>query len=115
MFGLAYGDAIGRPTEFLTMEQIQHQFSQRGPRELTGDPALVTDDKALAVGWALHAIAAPTAAELEQTLRDRFVAWLRSPDNDRAPGRTCLRACDGLAAGLPLAPGNDCQLQGVRR
>ena len=103
LFGLAYGDALGRPTEFLTVEQIQRQYGWRGPHELTGDPALVTDDTqmALAVGWALRDAASVTPAELERTLRDRFVAWLHSPDNNRAPGRTCLRACDGLAAGLP--------------
>ena len=56
---------------------------------------------ALAVGWALHDAATPTPQELEPLLRERFVAWFRSPDNDRAPGRTCLRACEGLAAGLP--------------
>jgi ADP-ribosylglycohydrolase len=103
MFGLAYGDALGRPTEFLTVAQIRRSYGWRGPHQLTGDPALVTDDTqmALAVGWALHEVEAMTPALLERALRDRFVAWLRSPDNDRAPGRTCLRACEGLAAGLP--------------
>ena len=48
------------------------------------------------------------------TLRDRFVAWLHSPDNDRAPGRTCLRACEGLAAGLPWHEAPDGQGTGHR-
>jgi ADP-ribosylglycohydrolase len=29
-------------------------------------------------------------------LTSRFVAWLRSPDNNRAPGNTCLAACEKL-------------------
>jgi ADP-ribosylglycohydrolase len=33
--------------------------------------------------------------------RRRFVDWLNSPDNNRAPGNTCLRACRDLEAGRP--------------
>ena len=29
------------------------------------------------------------------------MAWATSPENDRAPGMTCLQACDGLRRGLP--------------
>jgi ADP-ribosylglycohydrolase len=103
MFGLAYGDAIGRPTEFLTVEEIRQRYGPQGPHELSGSPATVTDDTqmALAVGWALREAAEPTPAELERALRDRFVTWLHSPDNNRAPGRTCLRACGAMAGGLP--------------
>lgn len=101
MYGLAYGDALGAPTEFLGFDEIIATYGPGGPRELLGDPARVTDDTqlALAVGWALRE--APTAAPevLEPLLRQRFVAWSVSPDNDRAPGRTCLTACAGLARG----------------
>lgn len=38
---------------------------------------------------------------LEPLLRPRFLAWAASPDNNRAPGMTCLRACGGLSLGLP--------------
>ena len=56
LFGLAYGDALGKPTEFLTVAEIVRRYGPTGPRELVGEPALVTDDTqmALAVGWALH-------------------------------------------------------------
>ena len=52
LFGLAYGDALGKPTEFLTVAEIVRRYGPAGPRELAGDPALVTDDTqmALAVG-----------------------------------------------------------------
>ncbi|HSK98137.1 MAG TPA: ADP-ribosylglycohydrolase family protein [Euzebyales bacterium] len=102
LFGLAYGDALGGPTEFLTVEEIQRRYGPSGPSDLAGDPARVTDDTqmALCVGWALHD--APTAhpVTLEPLLRERFVAWSVSPDNDRAPGRTCLEACERLADGV---------------
>ncbi|QGN51016.1 ADP-ribosylglycohydrolase family protein [Micromonospora sp. WMMC415] len=101
LFGLAYGDALGKPTEFLTVAEIVRRYGPAGPRELTGDPALVTDDTqmALAVGWALHDAPQLTPETVEPLLRRRFVAWSVSPDNDRAPGMTCLRACAELARG----------------
>jgi ADP-ribosylglycohydrolase len=103
LFGLAYGDALGRPTEFLSIAQIEERYGPGGPRELVGWPAMVTDDTqmALAVGWALHEAPAATPAVLEPLLRARFLAWARSPDNNRAPGMTCMRACAGLARDLP--------------
>lgn len=103
LFGLAYGDALGGPTEFLGIAEIQRRYGPGGPRDLPGDPALVTDDTqmALAVGWALHAAPSPRPETLEPLLRQRFVAWSVSPQNDRAPGQTCLTACGALAAGLP--------------
>jgi len=102
LFGLAYGDALGKPTEFLTVAEIHHRYGLAGPRELVGDPALVTDDTqmTLAVGWALHDAPAATPDELEPLLRARFLAWAASPDNNRAPGMTCLRACGELATGV---------------
>ncbi|MBQ1036422.1 ADP-ribosylglycohydrolase family protein [Micromonospora sp. C81] len=98
LFGLAYGDALGKPTEFLTVAEIQHRYGPTGPRELSGEPALVTDDTqmALAVGWALHEAPSLTPEAVEPLLRQRFLAWAVSPDNNRAPGMTCLRACAEL-------------------
>ncbi|WP_433652425.1 ADP-ribosylglycohydrolase family protein [Micromonospora zamorensis] len=102
LFGLAYGDALGKPTEFLTVAEIQHRYGPTGPRELSGEPALVTDDTqmALAVGWALHEAPSLTPEAVEPLLRQRFVAWAVSPDNNRAPGMTCLRACAELTRGV---------------
>ncbi|HYJ45142.1 MAG TPA: ADP-ribosylglycohydrolase family protein [Pyrinomonadaceae bacterium] len=101
LFGLALGDAFGAPTEFLSIDEIV----RRGPVELTGDTFRVTDDTqmALAVGEALaEAVAARdlSPGSLERRLRAAFVEWLNSPDNDRAPGMTCLKACENLEAGL---------------
>jgi ADP-ribosylglycohydrolase len=102
LFGLAFGDALGRPTEFLTVEEIIKRYGQAGPRELEGDPALVTDDTQMALGvaWALYEAPEFTPAVVERLLRRRFVAWAHSPDNNRAPGNTCMRAVAGLDEGL---------------
>ena len=132
LFGLAIGDAMGYPTEFLNMAQITAKF---GPwREMglplsEGDIVRVSDDTqmALAVGEALveasagtpvsgtpapgtrrirgtrdpaAAATALTPATVEAALRKHFVAWLHDPDNNRAPGQTCLTACTNLERGL---------------
>ncbi|TCB95604.1 ADP-ribosylglycohydrolase family protein [Micromonospora zingiberis] len=103
LFGLAFGDALGKPTEFLSVAEIDRRYGPAGPRELVGDPALVTDDTqmALAVAWALHDAPEHTAEAVQPLLRARFLAWAASPDNNRAPGMTCLRACAELSRGLP--------------
>src|SRR4051794_8569336 len=99
IFGLAIGDAFGAATEFLSMEEIRERFGPFGPAEPSDR---VTDDTqmALAVGEALVEAEKPYAPlTLERTLRDHFIAWASSPDNNRAPGATCIQACDRLADG----------------
>ncbi|WP_239123191.1 ADP-ribosylglycohydrolase family protein [Rhizocola hellebori] len=97
MFGLAYGDALGKPVEFKKYPAIVAAFGPGGPTELH-KKAQVTDDTqmALAVGWALL-----SEGDLVQNLTTHFVKWLKSPDNNRAPGNTCMRACLKLDYGLP--------------
>jgi ADP-ribosylglycohydrolase len=105
LFGLALGDALAAPVEFIhSAEEITRRFPPNGPTEPLGDPARVTDDTqmALAVGEALTATVQPyTAATVEGPLRRAFIDWYRSPENDRAPGMTCLRACEELERGKP--------------
>src|SRR5438045_96068 len=104
LFGLALGDALGAKTEFMDVAEILHRFPPSGPQEPKGNPALVTDDTqmALAVGEALLEVARPyTAATLEEPLRRAFIDWSNSPDNNRAPGLTCMRACANLERGIP--------------
>lgn len=105
LFGLALGDALAAPVEFIrSADEIARRYPPSGPTAPGGDPARVTDDTqmALAVGEALLAAGRPfTAVAIEGPLRAAFIAWNRSPENDRAPGLTCMRACDGLERGLP--------------
>jgi ADP-ribosylglycohydrolase len=56
---------------------------------------------ALAVGKALLEAEKPyTAASLAGPLRQAFIEWNRSPENNRAPGITCMRACEQLEKGI---------------
>ncbi|MHB9754647.1 ADP-ribosylglycohydrolase family protein [Streptomyces sp. BYX5S] len=102
LLGLALGDALGYPTEFSDVPAI---LAQQGPwreMQLSGHPvAYITDDTqmALAVARALRASGPPAPKGFEGPLRAAFVAWYRSPENNRAPGNTCLRACALLETG----------------
>ncbi len=101
---MAFGDALGAETEFKSVSKILATFPPNGPQEPVGNPALVTDDTqmALAVGEALRLAPQPYAPDtLEPPLREAFMAWSVSPDNNRAPGATCLTACGNLRRGLP--------------
>ncbi|MQY09532.1 ADP-ribosylglycohydrolase family protein [Actinomadura macrotermitis] len=106
MFGLAYGDALGAPTEFIDMKQIHRRYGFDGPRVPEGNPALVTDDTQMGIAVAeglLNALENPpfTPDLITPIWRRKFIDWLNSPDNNRAPGNTCLQACRNLEAGLP--------------
>lgn len=104
LFGMALGDALAAPVEFLRVSEILRRYPPDGPQAPAGDPARVTDDTqmALAVGEALLEAGLPLEpARLEARLRRAFVDWAYSPENNRAPGATCMRACAGLNRGLP--------------
>jgi ADP-ribosylglycohydrolase len=114
LFGLAYGDSLGKPTEFRQYAEIVARYGPGGPRALEGEPALVTDDTqmALAVGEALCEVRSLTPEAFEPVLRRRFVEWAASPENDRAPGMTCLRACAALADGRPWTRATQAESKG---
>jgi ADP-ribosylglycohydrolase len=100
LFGLALGDALGFPTEFSDVPAILAvSGSWRQMRLPT--PATVSDDTqmTLALGQGLRTAmdrGLLSPQRLEQPVREEFVNWYQSPENNRAPGRTCLAACDLL-------------------
>ncbi|MFF1547823.1 ADP-ribosylglycohydrolase family protein [Streptomyces sp. NPDC058291] len=100
LLGLALGDALGFPTEF---DDIASILAKCGPWRSMELPqrAVVSDDTqmTLAVGRAMRTamdrgLLVPTS--LARPLREEFVDWYQSPENNRAPGRTCLTACELL-------------------
>ncbi len=107
IIGLAIGDAMGRPTEFLSsIEKIRDTFGPDGVTDFEADrhPAgTYTDDTqmTLAIARALIAAGHEPFEDLMERMATEFVAWRESPDNDRAPGFTCLRGCEELAKGVP--------------
>ncbi len=105
LLGMAIGDGWGAPVEFLTLAEIQSKWGAAGPLAPEGDPIKVTDDTqmALAFGEALvQTFARPfSLTTLEQNIRQHFIQWLHDPENNRAPGMTCLVSCQKLEQPIP--------------
>ncbi|MFI7338686.1 ADP-ribosylglycohydrolase family protein [Streptomyces sp. NPDC050085] len=141
LLGLAVGDAMGRPLSSLPMDRITAAYGSWEKMELPlyeGELVRVSDQTqlALAVGEALAEVAvkaplteaearhslttrgalpAPpwlTPAAVTAALRTHLVRWLRSPDNDRSPGRTTVDACTALAEPVPWQSASALQSKG---
>ncbi|MEU6702614.1 ADP-ribosylglycohydrolase family protein [Streptomyces wuyuanensis] len=105
LVGLALGDALGFPTEFKDVPSILATFGPWREMELPR-PAIVTDDTQMTLALARgirtatdRGLLAPL--RLTRPVREEFVDWYHSPDNNRAPGRTCLVACHKLDSDMP--------------
>ncbi|WP_116215108.1 ADP-ribosylglycohydrolase family protein [Streptomyces olivoreticuli] len=101
LIGLAIGDALGFPTEFNDVPSILAKCGPWRQMDLPR-PAFVTDDTqmTLAVGRALQFARGRgqlSPFRLVPPLREEYIDWWRSPDNNRAPGNTCLTACELLS------------------
>ncbi|MFJ2651330.1 ADP-ribosylglycohydrolase family protein [Streptomyces sp. NPDC087420] len=103
--GLAIGDALGFPTEFNDVPSI---LAKCGPwREMDlPRPAIVTDDTQMTLALARGIRTATDRGvlgplRLVRPVREEFVDWYHSPDNNRAPGRTCMKACMLLDSDRP--------------
>jgi ADP-ribosylglycohydrolase len=102
LYGLALGDALGWPLEFLSLAEIKARYGPQGLRELP-EPAHYTDDTQMSIAIA-EALAARGDADLDglmEAVVANFIAWKNSPENNRAPGITCMRAVKALEAGVP--------------
>ena len=90
LYGLAIGDALGRPTEFLGLPQIRATYGEKGIQDLS-EPALFTDDTQMSVAIA-EALVRAGEKDIESIMvavRDEFIKWAHSPENTRAPGGSC--------------------------
>lgn len=109
MLGLAAGDALGAPVEFLDLEAIRARFGPAGVSDLEpwgGHPAgSFTDDTQMSLATAIGLLSAYRdqveygAAEFAASLFGAYGAWLETQNDgaeQRAPGRTCVTA---LASG----------------
>ncbi|MBI5764273.1 MAG: ADP-ribosylglycohydrolase family protein [Planctomycetes bacterium] len=114
VLGLAIGDALGWPVEFLRLSAIRAQFgadgitdlhpSQRHPR------GTFTDDTQMSLALARAILSHGTQSEAEFVAESarQFVLWSQSAENDRAPGMTCMAGCRALAKDPNWrAPGNN--------
>lgn len=108
LFGIAAGDTLGYQVEFMRMDEIRRRFGPEGVRDFPPG-ALWSDDSqmthALAEGL-LDAHGGLARRELIDPnfvmpfVTERFVEWAKSPENNRAPGGTCMAGCRNLAKGM---------------
>ncbi|MCU0511610.1 MAG: ADP-ribosylglycohydrolase family protein [Anaerolineae bacterium] len=103
LFGLALGDALGYPTEFMRLRQIQAVY---GPAGITAppDPALFSDDTQMTLALTEGLLHAGLAADLDAQMAavgQEFIRWAHSPENNRAPGHTCMQGIHQYESGLP--------------
>jgi ADP-ribosylglycohydrolase len=123
VLGGAIGDAMGHPTEFLSMEAIRERYGANGvsgfelywqnTASAAGASSAVrerfapyTDDTQMAEAVLLALLdGREQKLELDDTMKAmavRFVEWSRHPQGGhRAPGNACLSGCRALAAGAP--------------
>jgi ADP-ribosylglycohydrolase len=115
VLGAAIGDAMGHPTEFMSLQAIREEY---GPQGVTGFELLwerdgkrfapYTDDTQMAEIVLRTLLEARTQGwELEPTMRrmaEGFVQWARAPQGGhRGPGNACLAGTRALAAGVHWA------------
>ena len=114
LLGLAIGDALGAPVEFLRLEQIQERYGPRGVQGYVRAGGMFTDDTQMSMAVAeavIEAGALPVGGLMEAVTR-RFVEWLDSPDNFRAPGISTRLACRRLKEGAPWTLAGDPKSKG---
>ncbi len=102
LYGLALGDALGWPIEFLSMQKITIIYGPNGIQE-PPNPALYTDDTqtSLVIAESLIEAGKSDIDSLMRAVTRRLIAWSNSPENDRAPGHTVTEAVRTLEAGVP--------------
>ncbi len=101
IYGLAIGDALGKPTEFMTLSAIKAEYGEKGIQDLP-EPALFTDDTqmSIAIAEALIKTRDQDVDSIMAAVKDEFVKWLHSPENNRAPGNACLTGVANLEKGM---------------
>jgi ADP-ribosylglycohydrolase len=120
LLGLAVGDALGAPVEFVSRREI---LLAHGPEGITDlEPwdefpsGTYTDDTQMALATAEGLVDAMSEAR-RQPISDpvphvyrRYLAWLETQDDPaecRRPGNTCLSALQSGRVGTPDDPIND--------
>jgi ADP-ribosylglycohydrolase len=113
LYGLAYGDAWGYPQEFKSWREI---VNKQIPLP---DRAVISDDTQMSLYVIAAALAdlkqgqdseiltygqgeVASADEFRVKVAEHLLVWLNDPDNNRAPGTTCVTSLRRLHRGLIL-------------
>jgi ADP-ribosylglycohydrolase len=101
IFGLAIGDALGYAVEFISLDQIKQQYGPSGISDLP-EPALFSDDTQMGIAI-IQALISAGQKDLESimsAIKTEFIQWYHSPENNRAPGNTCLQGVSNMENGI---------------
>jgi ADP-ribosylglycohydrolase len=111
----AIGDALGHPTEFMSLSSIYEKYGVDGVQGFSlwrKDPETgkeyspYTDDTQMAE-VVLRTILSAQLADLDEEhmfekMAEGFVEWARNPQGGhRAPGGACMSGCRALGSGVP--------------
>jgi len=101
IFGLAIGDALGYPTEFISLSTIKNDYGPSGITDFPKSPALFSDDTqmSIAIAEALIQSGNKSVEDIMTSVKAEFVKWLHSPENNRSPGNTCMNGIRNMERG----------------
>jgi ADP-ribosylglycohydrolase len=87
--------------EFMSLDQIKSRFGSAGIKDLP-EPALFSEDSqmTIAVAEALVEASHGNLDSIMETTKNEFVKWRHSPENNRAPGNTCLAGVPNMERGV---------------
>ena len=112
IWGLAIGDALGYPVEFMSRAEIMKRFTPFGIRQMEPSSRFpagsYTDDTqmSLAIANALIKNKDNSVEEIMKNISTEFASWYRfvkdkeHPENDRDSGLTCLEGARKLEQGV---------------
>lgn len=130
LIGGALGDALGYSREFHQLGEILEHLPGQNWRHASfhnapnpdhfrdGDgKVLISDDTQMTVATGraiLSAGLSPTVTpqEVADALSHAYTVWSQHPDNVRAPGNACMRACAKLGMGMTWQDATDIQTMG---
>jgi len=124
LLGLAVGDALGAPAEFLTIEQIRKKYGPTGITDFQAvgglKPGSYTDDTQMSLATAAGIIRARQGdKDPVEAVYEAYLEWFTgqmNPSNRRGPGHTCLSALgSGKRGSLEKAINNSKGCGGVMR
>jgi len=102
LYGLSIGDALGKPTEFISLKDIKDKYGKDGIQDLPA-PALYTDDTqmTLSIVKALLDSGEKDCELIMNSLRKEFSSWLYSDEwFAGGAGRTCTEGVKNLKKGI---------------
>jgi len=110
VFGTAIGDALGWPVEFdssVTPRNLK-VFPESVPEKFTDDTQMFRAVCEGMLRWSAGDQLVDSLGEGKEVIdaaaeevAEEFIAWAKSPENNRAPGNACMSGCANLEKGKP--------------